>query len=121
MRALQLIALSVFAALILYYARFFVLVRQEPATVVQLCLLLIASAIVVASVLATWRFSAEQIWAVALVASGSIAAIMVWADQGSHSVSDTLNRAVPATCIGVACVMAIASGRATSDRQALHG
>jgi len=115
-RRLQWIALSVGGVLVLYYARFFALVRQDPATLVQICLLLIACAIVVAPARGSWRLTPIQRSALAAMTVGTCAVILVWADQGSHSVSDTLNRAVPAMCVVIACLIWISRDRMLRSR-----
>jgi hypothetical protein len=113
-RNLQWVALGVAGLLILYYARFFALVRQDPATLVQIGLLLIACAIVVAPPRGSWRLTPVQRSALAAIAVGVCAVIMVWSDQGSHSASDTLNRAVPAMCVVVASLIWIGRERTLS-------
>jgi hypothetical protein len=101
-------ALRVLAAglgvLSLYYLRFFVAVRQETSTLVQIGILLLAALVLV--VPARWLpagggwllgrvATAVLRWAPAIVALGLAATIFIWADHDSHSVSDTLNRSVP--------------------------
>jgi hypothetical protein len=92
---LRVIALG-FVALVLYYLRFF-LDRQEPSTLVQIGILLAAAGVLVVP----WPIKGSPA-IVAVVAVGAAAAILVWADQGSHSVSDTLSRGVPAVCLVLA-------------------
>jgi hypothetical protein len=105
----RVIALGFFA-LVLYYLRFF-LDRGESSTLVQIGILLAAAGALVVP----WRLRANAV-AVAIVALGAAAAVFVWADQDSHSVSDTLSRAVPAMCL----ILAVAV-RTTPERKPLRG
>jgi hypothetical protein len=104
MRALQVIA-AAFALLTLYYARFYVGVRQEAATLVQIAILLAATAVL----LAPMRRLTVRInpWLTALVACVLALSVLAWADHDSHSVSDTLNRAVPSLCLITALALRI--------------
>ena len=97
--------------LVIYYARYFLLIRQEVPTIVQICLLLAAAAITAIPARAAWTASHLQAWMTALVATGLSLAIFVWADQDSHSASDTLNRAVPAIALVVAVALRIVTLR----------
>src|SRR5438067_3384164 len=108
---LRLIALG-FALITLYYARFFVAVRQEASTIVQICILLVAAAVLVWPFPRWWRLTSAQIWAITLVALGLGVAVLAWADQDSHSISDTLARAVPGLCLIAALVLRISLGHA---------
>jgi hypothetical protein len=107
----RLIVLGLIAALVFHYARYFLLVRQEVPTILQICLLLAAAAIAAIPVRAAWKVTQLQAWMTALVAAGLSVAIFVWADRDSHSVSDTLNRAVPAIFLAVAVAVRIAIWR----------
>jgi hypothetical protein len=111
MQTLRLIG-AAFALLTLYYARFFLAVRQETATLVQIGILLIAAAILLVPI----RRRAIQInpWLTGIIAVGLAVAFFAWADHDSHSVSDTLNRSVPTLCL----IAAIALRVAYRDRQA---
>jgi hypothetical protein len=98
-----------FVLLVLYYARFFVAVRQDTSTLVQIGILLLATAILLVPRGSGWRLSPVKRWAVSLVAVGLCVAIFVWADHDSHSVSDTLNRAVPAICLVLVLLFGLTS------------
>ena len=97
-----------FVLLTLYYARFFVAVRQEASTLVQIGILLAAAAVLALPVhgapvrggwFRNWRPVSGPGWAIALVAIGLEVAVFAWADHDAHSASDTLNRAVPTLCL----------------------
>jgi hypothetical protein len=116
MQMWRLIALGLLAVLGWYYARFFVLIRQEASTIVQIFLLLAAAMIALVPVHANWKVTNQRVWLTALIAIGIGAAIFIWSDQSSHSVSDTLNRAVPAICLVVTVAVLIATHGLHSDR-----
>jgi hypothetical protein len=116
---LRLVAVG-FALITLYYARFFVAIRQEASTIVQICILLLAAAVLVWPFPRWWRLTSAQIWAIALFAVGLGVAILVWADHGSHSISDTLTRAVPGVCLIAALVLRISLGRAQPHDRAMR-
>jgi hypothetical protein len=106
-----------FALLTLYYARFFLAVRQETATLVQIGILLLAAAVLAVPARLTpdgaawfrnWRPITVQGWLTALVALGLAVAFFAWADHDSHSVSDTLNRSVPTLCLIAAIALRVA-------------
>jgi hypothetical protein len=116
MRTLRFIAVPV-ALLSLYYARFFLAVRQEASTLVQIGILLAATAVLAIPVRLTpigagWfrngRPASVPGWATIVVAVGLAVAFFAWADHDAHSASDTLNRAVPTLCLIVAIVLRIA-------------
>ena len=111
----RLITLGLLAMLALYYARFFVLVRHEASTIIQIIFLLAAAAVAEIPVRAAWKVTHLQAWVTALGAAGLSVAIFVWADRDSHSVSDTLNRAVPAICLLIAFALRIGLLRLRSD------
>jgi hypothetical protein len=93
----------VFLGLSGYYLRFY-LVRGDPLTLVQLAILLAASALLVFSrgLQPRWRPVAWPGW-LGLVAGLVVAFWFVLAmDRDSHSVSDTLNRAVPTLSLWLA-------------------
>jgi hypothetical protein len=104
MQTLRLIG-AAFLLLSLYYARFFVAVRQETATLVQIGILLIAGAVLLAPI----RRIAVRInpWLTGIVAVGLAVAFLAWADHDSHSVSDTLNRSVPTLCLIAAIALRV--------------
>jgi hypothetical protein len=129
MHALRFVAIA-FAMLTLYYARFFLAVRQEAATLVQIGVLLAAAAVLTLPVrfgpaggawFRGWRPVSVRGWATVIVGFGLAVSVFVWADHDAHSASDTLNRAVPTLCLIAAIVLRIAhqqDGRrlvATSD------
>jgi hypothetical protein len=116
MHTLRLIA-AAFALLTLYYARFFVAVRQEAATLVQIGILLVAATVLAlparlvpdgAAWFRSWRPITVQGWLTTIVAVGLAVTFFVWADHDSHSASDTLNRAVPTLCLIAAIALRIA-------------
>jgi hypothetical protein len=111
----RLIALSLLAVLALYYARFFALIRQETSTIVQILLLLAAALILLVPVHANWNVTKQHVGLTALIAIGIGAAIFMWSDQSSHSVSDTLNRAVPGICVVLAVALRIVRLNLHSD------
>lgn len=111
----RLITLGLLAVLALYYARFFVLTRHEASTIVQIFLLLAAAVIALMPVHTNWKVTNQQVWLTALIAIDVSAAILIWSDQSSHSVSDTLNRAVPAIYLVVTAAVRIATLRLHSD------
>jgi hypothetical protein len=126
MHTLRFIAIG-FALLTLYYARFFLAVRQEASTLVQIGILLAAAAVLTLPVhfapagpawFRGWRPVSIKGWAPALLAIGLGAAFFAWADHDSHSASDTLNRAVPTLCLIAAIALRIAhqqdAGRLTT-------
>ena len=102
--------------LALYYARFFVAVRQETATLVQIGILVAAAAVLAVPARLTprgaawfrgWLPDSLQGWATTLVALGLAVTAFAWADHDSHSVSDTLTRSVPTLCLIVAVALRI--------------
>jgi HAAS len=109
----------------LYYLRFFVAVRQETSTLVQIGILLLG---VLVLLVPTSRLPAGagwfrgrgpgalRVWAPALVAVCLAATVCVWSDRGSHSASDTLNRSVPAICLLAALAL---RGAQTLEHSAL--
>jgi hypothetical protein len=84
--------------MMLYYARFFVAVRQEASTLVQIGLLVVAAVVLALPARVLPKVALNR-WVVGIAAFGLAAAIFMWADRDSHSVSDTLTRAVPALCV----------------------
>jgi hypothetical protein len=111
--------------LTLYYARFFVAVRQEGSTLVQIGILLAAAAVLALPVptgpagggwFRNWKPVSLQGWAVALLAIGIEVAVFAWADHDAHSSSDTLNRAVPTLCLIAAIALRIAHQQDASRR-----
>jgi hypothetical protein len=85
-----------FALLSLYYLRFFLVVRAEAATLVQIALLLCAAALLVRP--PTRAKVAHR--PLALGAAALLAVfVFILADHDAHSASDTLNRIVPAYCL----------------------
>jgi hypothetical protein len=109
--------------LTLYYARFYVAVRQEGSTLVQIGILLAAAAVLALPVptgptrggwFRNWKPVSLQGWAIALMAIGLEVAVFAWADHGAHSASDTLNRAVPTLCLIAAIALRIAHQQDTS-------
>jgi hypothetical protein len=111
----RLVVLGSITTLVIYYARYFLLIRQEVPTIVQICLLLAAAAITAIPARAAWTASHLQAWMTALVATGLSMAFFVWADRDPHSASDTLNRAVPAIALVVAVALWIATWRRRPD------
>jgi len=107
----RLVLLGLLAALVLYYGRYFLLIRQEVPTILQICLLLAAAAVTAIPARAAWTDSNLKAWVTALVATGLSVAIFVWADRDSNSASDTLNRTVPAIALVVAVGLRIATWR----------
>jgi hypothetical protein len=99
-----------FVLLTVYYLWFFVAVRQDPATLVQVALLLLAAALLVRLLGPSRRLSTVRISATALFSMVLIVAVLAWADRDSHSASDTLSRAVPALCLVLAVAVRLASG-----------
>jgi hypothetical protein len=108
---------ATFALLTLYYARFFIAVRQEAPTLVQIGILLAAVAVLTlptrlaprgAAWFRGWRPAAMAGWLTALVALGLAVTAFAWADHDSHSVSDTLNRSVPTLCLILAITLRLA-------------
>jgi hypothetical protein len=91
---LRLLALG-YIGLMLYYLRFFLGVRQELSTLVQIALLVGAVAVLVVPP----RVPRVNPLAIAVTALVAAAIVFAWADHDSHSVSDTLTRAVPALCV----------------------
>jgi hypothetical protein len=129
MHALRFVAIA-FALLTLYYARFFLAVRQEAATLVQIGVLLAAAAVLTLPArfgptggawFRGWRPVSVRGWVTVIVGFGLAMSVFAWADHDAHSASDTLNRAVPTLCLIAAIVLRIAhqqDGRrlvATSD------
>jgi len=112
---LRLIVLGFFIALVLYYVRAFILFQHQASTIVQICLLLIGATVAVTPMRAAWRITALQAWLILLAAVGLSAAIFIWTDQSSDSVSDSLNRAVPAISILVTIAVRLAANRLQSD------
>jgi hypothetical protein len=87
---------ALFALLSLYYVRFFLVVRAEAATLVQIALLLCAAALLVRPpIRAEGADRRLVLGAAALLA----AFVFILADHDAHSASDTLNRIVPAYCL----------------------
>jgi hypothetical protein len=92
----------------LYYLRFFLFVRSEPTTLLQIGLLLCAAAVLTQPPLAAGPtltdgrapggHAAGRLLA---IAAASLLALFVFllADRDSHSASDTLTRVVPAYCL----------------------
>ena len=115
MNALRLIVLGFFMALVLYYMRAFILFQHQASTIGQICLLLIAAAVAMTPMRAAWRLTALQARLILLAAIGLSAAILVSSDQSSHSVSDMLNRAVPAITVLVTIAVRLATNRLQSD------
>ena len=113
--ALRLIVLGVFIALVLYYVRAFVVIQHQASTIVQICLLLLGATVAVTPMRATWRLTALQARLTALAAVGLSAAIFIWIDQSSHSVSDSLNRAVPSISVLVTMAVRLATHRLQAD------
>jgi hypothetical protein len=107
----RLVLLGLLAALVTYYATYFLLIRQEVPTILQICLLLAAAAVTAIPARAAWTDSNLKAWVTALVASGLSVAIFVGADRDSHSTSDTLNNAVPPIALVVAVALRIATLR----------
>lgn len=100
--------------LTLYYARFFLFVRQESTTLLQIVILLAAAAILSLSVpfgvrggrwFRKWRPVSIQGWLTWLVGLGLAVAVFAWADHDSHSASDTLTRSVPTLCLIAAVLL----------------
>ena len=88
-----------------YYARFFML-RQEPFTLVQIVILLVAATLLLTSQVPEPRARAP--WLVFAVGSVALAigvALFVVVDGASHSASDTLNGVVPSEALLVALVL----------------
>jgi hypothetical protein len=115
-QTLRLVAI-VCVLLTLYYARFFLAVRQEGSTLVQIGILLAAASVLALPVPAgptrsgwfrNWRPVSGPGWAIALVAIGLEVAVFAWADHDAHSASDTLNRAVPTLCLIAAIALRLA-------------
>ena len=75
------LAIGANESMALYYVRFFLAVRQETATLVQIGILLIAAAILLAPI----RRTAMQInpWLTVIVALGLAVAFFAWADHDS--------------------------------------
>ena len=117
----RLLVLGLITALVMCYARYFLLIRQEVPTIVQICLLLAAAAITAMPARAAWTASHLRAWMTALVGAGVSVAIFVWADRDSHSVSDTLNRAVPAIFLVAVVAARIATGRHRSPGFSVQG
>ncbi|HLZ27522.1 MAG TPA: hypothetical protein VKV73_09400 [Chloroflexota bacterium] len=126
MQTLRLLAIGC-TLLTLYYARFFIAVRQEASTLVQIGVLLAAAAVLTLPVHAAaarggwfrnWRPVSWPGWAITVVAVGLEMAVFAWADHDAHSGSDTLNRAVPTLCLIAAIALRIAhqqdAGRVTA-------
>jgi hypothetical protein len=86
-----------------YYLRFYLL-RGDPLTLIQMAILLAASALLVFSrgLQPRWRPVAWYGWL--LVVAGVLLAVgfVVAMDRDSHSVADTLNRAVPTLSLWLA-------------------
>ena len=112
---LRLIVLGIFIALVLYYVRAFIVIQHQASTIVQICLLLIGAAVAVTPMRAAWRLTALQARLTALAAVGLSAAIFIWIDQSSHSVSDSLNRTVPSISILITMAVRLATHRRQSD------
>ena len=108
---LRLIVLGIFIALVLYYVRAFIVIQHQASTIVQICLLLIGAAVAVTPMRAAWRLTALQARLTALAAVGLSAAIFIWIDQSSHSVSDSLNGAVPSISVLVTMAVRLATHR----------
>jgi hypothetical protein len=97
------------AALTLYYARFLVS-RGEPATLLQIVLLLCAAAMLVRPPI---RIEVTSWWVVGAALLLLCALVFVLGDHDAHSASDTLNRIVPAYCL----IGAFAAGLVRRDRR----
>ena len=88
-----------------YYARFFML-RQEPFTLVQIVILLVAATLLLTSQVPEPRARAPWlVFAVGLVALAIGVALFVVVDGASHSASDTLNGVVPSEALLLALVL----------------
>jgi hypothetical protein len=85
-----------FALLSLYYVRFFLFVRAEAATLVQIALLLCAAALLVRPPI---RAEAAHRPLALGMAALLAALVFILADHDAHSASDTLIRIVPAYCL----------------------
>lgn len=95
---------ALFALLSLYYVRFFLVVRAEAATLVQIALLLCAAALLVRPpIRAEGADPRLVLGAAALLA----AFVFILADHDAHSASDTLTRIVPAYCLLVALTIPV--------------
>jgi|SRR3954452_4658744 len=81
-----------------YYARFFFAVRQEGSTLVQIALLLLAAGVLLVPARSIPRLGLNA-WIIGVATITLAVGIFGWADHDSHSVSDTLTRAVPALCL----------------------
>jgi uncharacterized membrane protein HdeD (DUF308 family) len=98
-----------------YYARFFIAVRQEASTLAQIGLLLVAATILVLPSRLLPRLRANP-WLIGLGALALAIAVFMWADRDSHSVSDTLTRAVPALSLILAVGARLTPGRSLARR-----
>jgi hypothetical protein len=92
----------------LYYLRFFLAVRQETSTLLQIGILLVAALVLVGPATQVGDSAASLLrrvpdrlrgWTATGVAAGLGMACLAWADRDSHSVSDTLTRSVPMLCL----------------------
>ncbi len=108
---LRLLALA-FVALSLYYARFFIAVRQEASTLVQIGVLLVAAAVLSVPL----RLPRMNLRALGIFGVAAAVLVFRWADLDSHSVSDTLTRAVPAWCVILSIALRLTPER-TAARQ----
>jgi hypothetical protein len=122
LHVLRLVAIA-FVLLTLYYARFFLAVRQEGATLVQIGVLLAGAAVLTLPArparastpwFRSWQPVSLQGWAIVVVALGFGAAFFAWVDHDSHSASDMLNRAIPTLCLIAAIALRIAHQRDAS-------
>src|SRR4051812_39768029 len=95
-----------------YYARFF-FARQEASTLVQIAILLLAAGVLVAPARSVPRLGLSA-WIIGVAAVMLAVGVFVWADQDSHSVSDTLTRAVPALCLILALAVRLMPEPATA-------
>jgi MFS superfamily sulfate permease-like transporter len=93
----------VMLALAGYYAWFYV-ARHEPFTLIQLGVMLAASALLLAWPAGRRRWPAlrGRDWLLGVAGLALAVAFVMAMDQGSHSVSDTLNRAVPTLSLWLA-------------------
>lgn len=106
------------ALLSLYYLRFFLTVRQETSTLLQIGILLLAALVLVGPTSRVRGNAARFLgrvpirlggWAATGLAVGLAMAVLAWADRDSHSVSDTLTRSVPTLCLIVGLALRVAS------------
>lgn len=96
-----------------YYLRFY-LVRGDPLTLIQLAVLLAASALLLCSggMQARWRPDGRHDWLALLAGLALAFGFVVAMDRDSHSVSDTVNRAVPTLSLWLALGLRLRAGPA---------